>query len=217
MSELNSNSNESAAEAGSFYDRIAGLYGLTFKFNGYQRSLRSYLRRNPLPLPRNPRILDAGCGTGLLTMTLLKSLDAPAHITAVDLSASSIETARKAVLESGIIRHEVSFAVANVLELPFDDDAFDFIVTSGALEYVPLGDGIGELARVLKQRGFLLHLPIKPSLISRILEVMFRFKAHSPVEVMENTDRYFRVVRHDEFRPFDPIGWSKTAVLAQKE
>ena len=216
MSESRSKSGDSA-RAGSFYDRIAKLYNLTFKFNGYQRSLRQYLRRHPLPLPRNPRILDAGCGTGLLTITLLKALESPAHITAVDLSASSIETARKAVLESGITKHKVSFLQANVLHLPFEDDAFDFIVTSGALEYVPLGDGFEELARVLVQRGYLLHLPIKPTLISRMLEVMFRFKAHPPMEITENTNRYFRMVRHDEFPPLDPIGWSKTAMIAQKE
>jgi ubiquinone/menaquinone biosynthesis C-methylase UbiE len=217
MSELNPNSSGSEVKTGSFYDRIAKLYNLTFKFNGYQRSLRRYLRRHPLPLPRNPRILDAGCGTGLLTITLLNSLDSPAHITSVDLSASSLETARKAVAETGITKHKVSFAQANVLQLPFEDDAFDFIVTSGALEYVRLEDGIGELARVLVQRGYLLHLPVKPALASRFLEVMFRFKAHTPLEVAENTNRYFRVVRHDEFPPLDPIGWTKTALISQKE
>jgi ubiquinone/menaquinone biosynthesis C-methylase UbiE len=208
---------DSVAKAGSFYDRIAGLYGLTFKFNGYQRSLRRYLRRHPLTLPRNTKILDAGCGTGLLTMTLLDSLESPASITAVDLSATSLEAARKAVFDKGLRRHEVAFVQANVLQLPFHDDSFDLIVTSGALEYVPLRDGFGELARVLKPRGFLLHLPVKPALMSRLLEVMFRFKAYPPDELEETTNQYFRVVRHDEFPPLDPIGWTKTAVLAQKE
>jgi ubiquinone/menaquinone biosynthesis C-methylase UbiE len=216
MPESHQQPSDSAAKAGSFYDRIAGLYNLTFKFNGYQRSLRRYLRKHPLPLPRHPRILDAGCGTGLLTITLLKALEGRADITAVDLSASSLETARKAVAETDT-PHKVSFAQANLLHLPFEDDSFDFIVTSGALEYVPLGDGIGELARVLKQRGFLLHLPVKPSAMSRLLELMFRFKAHSPSEVETNTNRFFRVVRHDEFPPLDPIGWTKTAVIAQKD
>ena len=31
--------NKPVAEAGSFYDRIAGLYDMTFKLNGYGRSL----------------------------------------------------------------------------------------------------------------------------------------------------------------------------------
>jgi ubiquinone/menaquinone biosynthesis C-methylase UbiE len=203
---------------GSFYDQIAKLYNMTFKFNGYGRSLDHYLRHHPLPLQPGARILDAGCGTGLLTLALLKALNVPVNISAVDLSASSIETARKAVAETGgqETKHHVNFTQANVLALPFADDSFHLIVTSGALEYVPLSDGFSELARVLRPGGYLLHLPVKPSPISTMLEVLFRFKAHPPQEVTQNTTRYFRIVKHYEFPPLHPIGWSKTAVLAQK-
>src|SRR5438477_1412426 len=46
------------------------------------------------------RSLDAGCGTGLLTLAVLRSLKVQATITAIDLSASSIATARKTVAEN---------------------------------------------------------------------------------------------------------------------
>jgi len=208
---------ETEARAGSFYDRIASLYNLTFKFNGYGRSLHQYLRTHPIPLSRNAKILDAGCGTGLLTIALLKALDQPVRITAVDLSGSSIVTAKKAVEEKAGRADKVWFTQANVLALPFADKSFDFVVTSGVLEYVPLREGFGELSRVLKRGGYILHLPVRPSPVSRMLEVMFRFKAHHPREVAENTRRYFRVVKHYRFPPLHPIGWSKTAVLAQKK
>jgi ubiquinone/menaquinone biosynthesis C-methylase UbiE len=205
------------ARAGSFYDKIANIYNLTFKFNGYGRSLHQYLRTHPIPLSRNAKILDAGCGTGLLTIALLKALDQPVRITAVDLSGSSIVTAKKAVEEKAGRADKVWFTQANVLALPFADNSFDFVVTSGVLEYVSLREGLGELARVLKRGGYILHLPVRPSPVSRMLEVMFRFKAHPPREVAENTRRYFRVVKHYRFPPLQPIGWSKTAVLAQKK
>lgn len=204
------------SRAGSFYDSISSLYNITFKFNGYGRSLDAYLRANPLPINAGARILDAGCGTGLLTLAVLKALNLPVQITALDLSASSIEKAKSAVAEKAMPFQEVYFAQANVLALPFADDSFDLIVTSGALEYVPLPDGLSELARVLARGGHLLHLPVRPSLISRFLEVLFRFKWHSPMEVAKNTSRHFRVVTHYKFPPLHPIGWSKTAVLAQK-
>jgi hypothetical protein len=90
------------------------------------------------------------------------------------------------------------------------------VVTSGALEYVPLGEGFKELARVLAPGGYLLHLPVRPSPISKLLELMFRFKTHPPQEITRNTRRYFRIVNHYHFPPLHPIGWTKTAVLAQK-
>jgi ubiquinone/menaquinone biosynthesis C-methylase UbiE len=202
--------------AGSFYDRIAGLYDITFKFNGYSRSLEKYLEEHLPPLPAQARVLDAGCGTGLLTLALLKVLDQPLRITAIDLSSSSLATARRAVAENSGRTQSVRFAQANLLQLPFADDSFDLIMTSGVLEYVPLSDGFMELARVIRPGGYMIHLPVRPSPASKLLEVMFRFKAHPPKEVEQQTSRHFRVVNQHRFPPLEPIGWTKTAVLAQK-
>lgn len=207
--------NEMSAQT--LYDRFANLYDLTFKFNRYGHSIERYLRENPLPLSNGAKILDAGCGTGLLTLALLRVLERRAHITAVDLSASSLKAASRALLSAPARRkHEVSFAQANVLSLPFPDETFEFVVTSGVLEYVPLREGFGELARVVVPGGYLFHLPVRPSPFSRLLEVMFRFKTHPPHEVEANTERHFRILDRHHFAPLEPIGWTKLAILSQK-
>ena len=204
------------ARAGSYYDRIAHLYDLTFKLNGYGRSLDQYFATHPLPISRGARILDAGCGTGLLTLAMLRSLRFPVHITALDLSAKSVTAARKAITNGEGRPRDVTYTQGNVLSLPFADNSFDLVVTSGALEYVPLEDGLIELARVIAPDGHLLHLPVRPSFISTLLEICFRFKAHHPRSVQRNTRRHFRVVNHYRFPPHQAIGWTKTALLAQK-
>lgn len=204
------------ARAGSFYDKIWRLYDLTFKLNGYGRSLDQYFAAHPPPVSRGARILDAGCGTGLLTLALLRAVRFPVSITSLDLSASSVVATRKAVAQGEGRRRDVSYMQGNVLALPFADNSFDFVVTSGALEYMPLEDGLTELARIIGPRGHLLHLPVRPSLTSTILEIGFRFKHHPPKDVMRNTEHHFKVVDHYHFPRLQPIGWSKTALLAQK-
>jgi len=204
------------ARAGSYYDRIARIYDLTFKLNGYGRSLDQYFRGHPLPVSRGARILDAGCGTGLLTLALLRAVRFPVSITALDLSSTSIEAARKALYESPGRKRDVTFAQANLLSLPFADESQDLVVTSGALEYVPLSDGLTEIARVIAPGGHLLHLPCRPSVASTFLEILFRFKSHPPREVKRNTERHFRIVHHYRFPAPQAIGWSKSAILAQK-
>lgn len=204
------------ARAGSYYDKIAGFYDLTFKLNGYGRSLDQYFASHPLPVSREARILDAGCGTGLLTLALLRTLRFPVRITALDLSATSIEAARRAVIESPGRSRDASFAQGNLLSLPFADNSFDMVVTSGALEYVPLQDGMNELARVIDSGGHLLHIPCRPSPASTFLEILFRFKHHPPREVLRNTERHFKLVHHYRFPRLQIIGWSKSAILAQK-
>jgi ubiquinone/menaquinone biosynthesis C-methylase UbiE len=208
--------NEKEARAGSYYDRIARFYDLTFKLNGYGRSLDQYFAQHPLPVSRGARILDAGCGTGLLTLALLRAVRFPVAITALDLSSTSIDAARKAVAGSRGRKRDVTFAQANLLSLPFADESLDLVVTSGAVEYVPLADGLSELARVIAPGGHLLHLPCRPSVASKVLEILFRFKSHPPREVMQTTERHFRIIHHYKFPPPQAIGWSKTAILAQK-
>ncbi len=199
------------------YDRFTTLYDLMFRFNGYRSSMERYLRETPLRLPAGARILDAGCGTGLLTLALLRVLTRPSEITAVDLSGRSLQTARRAVRKLADARHTVTFVQANALSLPFADDSFDLLVTSGVLEYLPLQDGLREFARVLAPGGHMVFLPVRPSLASRLLEIMFRFKAHPPEAVAERTENFFRVIEHHRFPPHEPIGWTKSVVLARKQ
>jgi ubiquinone/menaquinone biosynthesis C-methylase UbiE len=216
MAEYVLTATKTEARAGSYYDRIERLYDLTFKLNGYGRSLDQYFEVHPLPVFEDAKVLDAGCGTGTLTMALLRNLKVPVKITAVDLSASVISTAKKYVAKCNPNQQEVRFAQGNVLALPFAEETFDLVVTSGVMEYVPLDEGFTELARVMSRGGYLLNLPIRPSVASKFLELLFRFKTHPPEEVSEATDRHFKLVSHYRFPPLQVISWSKTAVLAQK-
>jgi len=204
------------APAGSYYDRIARFYDLTFKVNGYGRSLDQYFANHPLPVTRGAKILDAGCGTGLLTLALLRAVRFPVSITALDLSSTSVAAARKSLYYSSGRKRDVTFTQGNLLCLPFADESLDLVVTAGALEYVPLQDGLTELARVLVPGGHLLHLPVHPGVAGIFLEIVFRFKSHSPREVKSKTEQHFRIVHQYRFPPPQVIGWSKTAILAQK-
>jgi ubiquinone/menaquinone biosynthesis C-methylase UbiE len=229
MSQTDSLRAESAAQAGagredysseavSIYDRFTSLYNLMFRINRYRQSVERYFRQNPLPLPDGARILDAGCGTGLLTLALLRALERPAHIAAADLSLASLKTARRAARkESSRTEHTARFARANALKLPFGDDSFDLVVTSGVLEYLPLDEGMSEMARVLRPGGYFFYLPVRPSPMTRLLELMFRFKAHNPRAVIDTTTRRFQLIHQHYFSFHEPIGWSKTAILAQKQ
>ncbi|HEX8502777.1 MAG TPA: class I SAM-dependent methyltransferase [Pyrinomonadaceae bacterium] len=201
----------------SIYDRFTNLYDLMFRVNGYGRSVERYLRENPLPLAAGARVLDAGCGTGLLTLAFLRAHRRPADIASIDLSVRSLDTARRAAQKlRPAPRRPVTFAQADALRLPFADETFDFVMTSGVLEYLPLREGLQEMARVLAPGGLLFFVPVRPSPLTLLLEVMFSFKAHPPREVEENTRRFFRVIEHHRFAPFEPIGWTKSLVMAQK-
>ncbi len=51
-----------------FYDRIADVQNLMMKINGYRDSVADYLRSLNLNLNPESLVLDAGSGTGILTL-----------------------------------------------------------------------------------------------------------------------------------------------------
>ena len=207
---------ENKLDVEAFYDRIIKLYDVTFKFNRYSNSLERYLSDNLPILPKAPRILDAGCGPGLLTEALLKTSDSRSRITGIDLSAKSIHVAKKTVGEMGEFEGRVRFIQANMLNMPFPDESFDLVVTSGAIEYICLQAGLSEIARVLRPGGYLIYLPLKPSLVGYFLAISFHMKMYPPREVTESVRSHFKIVSHYSFTPWEPIGWSKTAILGRK-
>jgi ubiquinone/menaquinone biosynthesis C-methylase UbiE len=108
-----------------------------------------------VPLNSWTRILDAGCGWGRFTWSLIDDYSIAAdNITCTDLSVGMLAAAREAVAKR---RRSPSFYVADVASLPFGPASFDGAMANHMLYHLPdIGAGVRELARVLKPGGWLL-------------------------------------------------------------
>lgn len=200
-----------------FYDRIALLHNLTFKVNGYRRSVEKYLRTANLPINTNSRILDAGCGTGMMTLAFYSAGYRPQETVAFDLSNESLDLAKKEFQNDKHLKNQqISFTQGNILALPFADESFDVVMTCGVLEYVSLEAGQKEMARVLRPNGYLIYIPLFPSPVSSLLEVIYNFKVHSPQKVARTTRKNFQILDRYKFPTTEPIGWTRNLFLAQK-
>lgn len=95
------------------------------------------------------RVLDAGCGSGPLSLALQER---GAHVTGIDGSQAMIDIARRRLGD------EAPLHVGDLAEpLPFTDDSFDDVVASLVLHYLEDWDApLAEFARVLRPRGRLL-------------------------------------------------------------
>lgn len=207
-----------ATKTQSFYDRIADVHNLAMKVNGYRDSVANYLRSLDLKINSDSLVLDAGCGTGLVTLALYKAGYRPQKTYALDLSLKSLEIAREQFEKDKYIKpNDVETIQGNILTLPFPDGKFDAVVTCGVLEYVPLEDGLREMARVLKKDGILILIPVRPSLVGSVLEILYNFKTH-PIEKVEATaQKFFDIIGNHKFPITDPIGWSKMLFLFKKK
>ncbi len=201
-----------------FYDRIADVHNLMMKVNGYRDSVAKYLRSLDLELNSDSLILDAGSGTGIVTLGFYEAGFQPKKTIALDLSFKSLEIAREQFKKDEKTDVENICAVqGNVLKLPFADETFDLVLTCGVLEYVSLEEGLREFARVLKTGAKLILIPVKPSFVGSVLEILYNFKTHSIEETKEIAARYFEVVGNYDFPITEPIGWSKMIFLLEKK
>lgn len=92
------------------------------------------------------RILEVGCGTGAFAARLRQALP-EAALVATDQSERMVEVTSQ---------RGIPGRVADVEDLPFDDDSFDAVAAMWMLYHVPhLDRALAEIARVLRPGGLL--------------------------------------------------------------
>lgn len=202
----------------SFYDRIADVHNLALKLNGYRDSVAKFLKSLDLGVGPDSMVLDAGSGTGIVTLAFHQAGYRPAKTVAFDLSGNSLQIAmEQAEKEKFVDSKNVAAIQGNILKMPFADASFDLVLSCGVLEYVPLDEGLQEFARVLKPGGQLVLLPVKPSLVGSVLELLYNFKIHPPENVRRTSRQYFNIVGEPVFPIAEPISWSKAIFLLEKK
>ncbi len=91
------------------------------------------------------KVLDIGCGFGWLVKNYARG---GADIKGIDISMSAVELTKKLLKIEGL---SADLQQANAEELPFPDNTFDFISSSGVLHHtVNTQKAIDEVYRVLK-------------------------------------------------------------------
>jgi ubiquinone/menaquinone biosynthesis C-methylase UbiE len=127
----------------SYYDAFAAGYDRN-RDVGYHRLIDDLEAEVARPYVQGKRVLEAGCGTGLLLDRLAR---VAADVTGVDLSRGMLAHAR--ARGHRVVQADLRF-------LPFADETFDAVASFKVLAHVPKPErAVAELARVLKPGGHL--------------------------------------------------------------
>jgi demethylmenaquinone methyltransferase/2-methoxy-6-polyprenyl-1,4-benzoquinol methylase len=105
-----------------------------------------------LPENRAARILDAGGGTGIVTLPLAKM---GYSVTLCDLSPGQLRVAEDKLRKKGLLE-KVEIKEADIAALPFPDEFFDLVLcVRGPISLATDSlKAAGELTRVMKIRIF---------------------------------------------------------------
>lgn len=102
------------------------------------------------------RVLDVGCGTGVVTRDLAQRVGHQGHVIGIDPSRRLIQEALRRMEEKGV-RGQIEFRCADGVALPFPDGSFDLVVASAVFGHVPNGrEVLKEMVRVARPSGTVL-------------------------------------------------------------
>ena len=100
-----------------------------------------------------PKVLDFGCGVGR-HVKLINDFKLDAY--GFDLSKEAIKTAKNICMQLGLEKLPSKIIVADITELPYKNEYFDFMLSHGVLDSTPFAiakRGMTELHRCLNSEG----------------------------------------------------------------
>lgn len=186
------NSTERAASGGQdaanekmyFYDNFADTFDDVVNMYDTRKRLHTVfdelLKDDDL---RGREVLDAGCGTGWFSAAAVRR---GGKVTSLDLGEKLLaKVAQKC---------ESTRRVGSVLDMPFDDDTFDYVISSEVIEHVPDPvRAVREMHRVLKAGGTLvLTTPNRIWYVAVWIANTFRLR---PYQGLENWSGWFQMKR----------------------
>jgi ubiquinone/menaquinone biosynthesis C-methylase UbiE len=125
----------------SYYDEFSGWYDRG-RDQGYHALLDVLELGIAGPYVAGKRVLEAGCGTGLILQELARHAS---QAIGADLSAGMVAKARE---------RDLTVVQASVTDLPFPDNSFDVVCSFKVLAHVEaIREALTELARVTRPGG----------------------------------------------------------------
>ena len=135
----------SEPEAWQVSDDAAVLYERSFVPALFARS--AALLADAAGIGRGDRVLDVGCGTGIVAREAAERVGPDGRVVGLDINPRMLDVARR-------IAPAIEWRHGDAMDLPFDDAAFDVVVSQYALMFFPdPGLALRAMWRVLAPHG----------------------------------------------------------------
>jgi SAM-dependent methyltransferase len=129
------------------------------------------------------RVLDAGCGGGAFLPLLAELVGPTGAIAALDIAPDNVAKIEQLAADWGLVT-PIEARVGSMLDLPYEDDAFDAVWCANVVGYLTddgLGRALAEFRRVVRPGGLIgikeydgtmqRILPAPPYAISHLLDL----------------------------------------------
>jgi len=204
-------------------------YDFFLKSFGFSRSLDRFLKTLTLQCPSDCRILDAGCGTGLLGLHFLERFPL-ATLQATDLEPNFLAAMLTNADKRGIKRQRISSAVADIshpgqltsldgVQTTLPAASFDLICTGAVVGYANDTEAsIRQLIKLLSPGGYFVNVEMNEQRVGKFVSHRYHYHNISLARVqslMCEEDCEVSVATLS-FRHF-PAKLTRTAIVGRKK
>lgn len=210
------------------YGSLANVYDAFLTLMGFKRGIENFLDRINFSFSKGAKILDAGCGTGLVAIYLAKRFP-DIEVYASDIDRRMLEEMKRLVIEERITNIFLFQGDLNTPEflddfqrnrtLSLPQNFFDIVITSGVLEHVFIGAVIPRLISLIRPNGMFLNLGVRRNPAGAVLGMVYKFKPYS----LEKIHRLCRDSGLTDIQTLKlttadfPANLSRVAILARKK
>ena len=164
----------------------SGVYDFFIKALGYENAIDRFLHSIDPDCPTDGRILDVGCGTGLLGLHFLKRFP-DAQLVATDLEPNFLNATLENADARGLDRKRIKVGVANISTparltnsdnetLTLEDESFALVCIGAVVGYADdPEDSLRQLIRLVQPGGYLVNIEMNESLTGRLVSNRYHY------------------------------------------
>jgi ubiquinone/menaquinone biosynthesis C-methylase UbiE len=207
--------------------KSSNLYDFFMKLFGFERSIDLFLRDIPFELSGRFRVLDAGCGTGMLGLHFLERFP-EAELVATDLEPNFLEATLANAERRNIPKSRIQTGVANIshpenvclpdgTSMTLSDHSFGVICVGAVLGYADDTDeALRKLVRLLAPGGTLINVEMNESLTGRFVSRRYHYRNISLTRMQEvlKAEACDVICRKLSFRHL-PARLTRTGIIAR--
>jgi len=208
--------------------RSSHLYDFFMKSLGYESSIDRFLQSLTINVPAGGKILDAGCGTGLMGLHFAERFT-NSQLVATDLEANFLDATLANARKRGIQEDRITVGVADIsdptkLSLPCGDDqtlhpeSFDLVCVGAVIGYAKnTVETLQCLLSLLAPGGTLLNLEMNESPTGRFVSHRYHYQNISLSQMQDViTEQGCQLSVKKLSLSHLPARFTRTALLATK-
>lgn len=202
-------------------------YALGMKALGFERSISSFIDALNLDYPNDAEIIDVGCGTGIIGLTLMNN-HSMSTLIATDLNEDLLKQTRSNADERGINNSRIILGVSDISDpkkawsveeqdKQLTINEFDIVSTGAAIGYSQnQEDSIKILLNMVKPKGYFINIEMNEHFFGRATSKKYHYPIMPLLNMKKIIEDYGFTVTSIPVNKF-PAQLTRTCLIARRK